>query len=154
MSNDNEDVRAVVAAGAAGAKLGPAPSITQQAPSDEVRLAFDGDAVLFSAESDRIFKEQGLENFWSTKRNADMPMAPGPFGKSFLPKLAELRKCFMRPDGTSRIRTAIVTARNAPAHERVIQTLRAWGTPADEAHFVGAHEKAPILAATARTFLR
>ena len=54
----------------------------------------------------------------------------------------------MRPNGTSRVRIAIVTARNAPAHERVIHTLRAWGTPADEAHFVGAHEKAPILAAT------
>ena len=47
-----------------------------------------------------------------------------------------------------RVRIAIVTARNAPAHERVIHTLRAWGTPADEAHFVGAHEKAPILEAT------
>ena len=149
LSNDNDDVRAVVAAGAAGARLGSAPNIAHQAPFDEVRLAFDGDAVVFSAESDRIYKEQGLEKFLEHEvRNAEIPMAPGPFGKSFLPKLAELRKRFMRPDGTSRIRTAIVTARNAPAHERVIQTLRSWGTPADEAHFVGGHEKAPILAAT------
>ncbi|WP_298354677.1 5'-nucleotidase [Rhodoblastus sp.] len=149
LSNDHDDVRAVVAAGAAGARLGSAPNIAAQAPFDEVRFAFDGDAVVFSAESDRIYKEQGLEKFLEHEvRNAKIPMAPGPFGKSFLPKLAELRKRFLRPDGTSRIRTAIVTARNAPAHERVIQTLRSWGTPADEAHFVGGHEKAPILAAT------
>lgn len=54
----------------------------------------------------------------------------------------------MRPDGTSRVRISIVTARNAPAHERVVHTLRAWGAPADEAHFVGTHDKASILAAT------
>jgi len=54
----------------------------------------------------------------------------------------------MKSDGTSRVRIAIVTARNAPAHERVVRTLRAWGTPADEAHFVGPLKKAPILEAT------
>src|ERR1700730_8864909 len=75
-------------------------------------------------------------------------MDRGPFGKTFLPKLARLRERFMRDDGTSRVRIAIVTARNAPAHERVIHTLRAWGTPADEAHFVGRHPKGPILRAT------
>ena len=149
LSNNDDDVRDAVSAGTAAARLGPAPPATAQMPSDEVRLAFDGDAVLFSAESDRIFKEQGLKKFLEHEtRNALIPMKSGPFGNSFLPKLAELRQRFMRPDGTSRVRIAIVTARNAPAHERVIHTLRAWGTPADEAHFVGAHEKAPILAAT------
>ncbi len=137
------------AAVAAGARLGSALNVADQAPFDEVWFAFDGDAVVFSAESDLIYKEQGLEKFLEHEiRNAEILMSPGSFGKSFLPKLAELRKRFMRPDGTSRIRTAIVTARNAPAYERVIQTLRSWGTPADEAHFVGGHEKAPILAAT------
>ena len=149
LSNSDEDVRAAVIAGTAAARLGSAPRFSQQIPSDEVSLAFDGDAVVFSAESDRIFKEQGLEKFLEHETaNAQVPLDRGPFGKSFLPKLAELRKCFMRDDGTSRVRIAIVTARNAPAHERVVRTLRAWGTPADEAHFVGAHEKAPILEAT------
>jgi len=75
-------------------------------------------------------------------------MVRGPFGRTFLPKLSQLRAHFIRPDGTSRVRIAIVTARNAPAHERVVRTLREWGTPADEAPFVGLAEKAPILAAT------
>jgi 5'-nucleotidase len=149
LSNSDEDVRAAVTAGTAAARLGPAPHFSEQIPSDEVRFAFDGDAVVFSADSDRIYKEHGLEKFLEHEtRNAEVPMERGPFGRTFLPKLAELRQCFMRPDGTSRVRIAIVTARNAPAHERVIHTLRAWGTPADEAHFVGAHEKAPILEAT------
>ena len=91
-------------------------------------MAFDGDAVVFSAESDRIYKEQGLEKFLEHEtENAHVPMERGPFGKSFLPKLAELRKCFMRPDGTSRVRIAIVTARNAPAHERVSSHLARLG---------------------------
>jgi len=75
-------------------------------------------------------------------------MKRGPFGQTFLPKLSKLRTQFMKSDGTSRVRIAIVTARNAPAHERVVRTLREWGTPADEAHFVGPSEKAPILEAT------
>jgi len=149
LSNDDGDVRAAVQAGTAAAKLGPSPPLTAQIPSDEVRFALDGDAVVFSEASDKIYKEQGLEAFLQHEQeNAAVPMERGPFGRTFLPKLAELRRLFMKPDGTSRVRIAIVTARNAPAHERVIRTLRAWGTPADEAHFVGTHEKAPILLAT------
>ena len=67
---------------------------------------------------------------------------------TFFPKLATLRQSFMRDDGTNRVRISIVTARNAPAHERLVHTLRAWGAPADEAHFVGTHDKAKILRAT------
>jgi len=149
LSNDEEDVRAALEAGTAAARLGTRPQSVADVPDDEVRFAFDGDAVVFSDESDRIFSEHGLERFLAHEQaNAKVPMKRGPFGKTFLPKLASLREYFMRPDGTSRVRIAIVTARNAPAHERVVLTLRAWGTPADEAHFVGLHEKAPILEAT------
>lgn len=99
-------------------------------------------------ESDEIFKKHGLEHFLQHEtKNARVPMNRGPFG-NFLVKLSRIRELYMRPDGISRVRIAIVTARNAPSHERVIHTLRAWGTPADEAHFVGAHEKGPILGAT------
>ena len=73
-------------------------------------------------------------------------MAGGPFG-NFLLKLSRLRRIYMNEAGFSRVRVAIVTARNAPAHARVVHTLRAWGTPADEAHFVGFWSKAPILKA-------
>ncbi|PBB45541.1 5'-nucleotidase [Mesorhizobium sp. WSM3866] len=149
LSNDADDVKAAVLAGTAAARLGPLPSNVDENPSDEVRIALDGDAVVFSEASDKLYNEHGLEHFLQYERdNATVPMERGPFGKTFLPKLAALRQKFMRPDGTSRVRIAIVTARNAPAHERVIHTLRAWGTPADEAHFVGRHEKAPILKAT------
>lgn len=148
LSNDHEDVVAAVAAGTAAARLGPAPSLRDD-PSDEVRIAFDGDAVVFSPESDMVFKEKGLEGFLlHEKENARIPMRYGPFGAAFFPKLAKLRQKFMREDGTSRVRISIVTARNAPAHERVVHTLRAWGTPADEAHFVGTHDKGAILGAT------
>jgi len=156
LSNDSRDVQAVVAAGAAAAHIGDTPheyavalasELDEQ--SDEVRIALDGDAVVFSDESDQIYKAFGLEQFLRHEEdNALIPMDRGPLGKTFLPKLALLRQKFMRTDGASRVRISIVTARNAPAHERVIQTLRAWGTPVDEAHFVGARAKAPMLAAT------
>jgi 5'-nucleotidase len=73
-------------------------------------------------------------------------MAGGPFG-NFLKKLSILRQIYMDESGFSKVRIAIVTARNAPAHARVVHTLRAWGTPADEAHFVGNRDKAPVLKA-------
>jgi len=114
---------------------------------DEVRIAFDGDAVVFSPESDEIYKEQGLQAFLKHERdNAKKPMAGGPFGE-FLKKLSILRHIYMNEEGFSRVRIAIVTARNAPAHARVVHTLREWGTPADEAHFVGTRAKGPILKA-------
>jgi 5'-nucleotidase len=149
LSNDTEDVCEAAAAGIAAATLGKAPSAISDEPEDEVRFALDGDSVVFSEASDDLYKKDGLAKFHEYERvHAMVPMDRGPFGKTFLPKLAQLRAMFMREDGTSRVRIAIVTARNAPAHERVIHTLRAWGTPADEAHFVGSHAKGPILRAT------
>ena len=103
--------------------------------------------MVFSAESDEIYKKKGLQAFLEHEaENATNPMAGGPFGK-FLQKLSVLRQVYMNDLGVSRVRIGIVTARNAPAHARVIHTLRAWGTAADEAHFVGTREKAPILKA-------
>lgn len=149
LSNEVEDVRAAVKAGIAAARLGAHPDASAEDPSDEVRIAFDGDAVIFSEESDHIYKEQGLDAFLEHEtKNAKVPMDRGPLGKTFFPKLSRLREMFMREDGTSRVRISIVTARNAPSHERVVHTLRAWGTPADEAHFVGPHDKAKILHAS------
>lgn len=148
LSNDAPDVRAAITGRTAAARLACAPVQLSDGPSNEVRFAFDGDAVIFSEESDKIYKEHGLERFLQHEtENARVPMNHGPFG-NFLVKLSRIREIYMRPDGISRVRIAIVTARNAPSHERVVHTLRAWGTPADEAHFVGAHEKGPILGAT------
>ena len=147
LSNEVSDVHAAIWAGAAAAKLGIFPKERPEIPGDEVRIAFDGDAVVFSPESDLIYKERGLPAFLQhEKENATRPMAGGPFGE-FLKKLSILRRIYMNDEGVSKVRIAIVTARNAPAHARVVHTLRAWGTPADEAHFVGNRDKAPILKA-------
>lgn len=147
LSNADADVKGAVSGGAAAARLGLSPKDRDETPPGEVRVAFDGDAVVFGPESDTIYKEKGLEAFLEHEvANASNPMTRGPFG-NFLHKLSELRRAFLDENNVSKVRIALVTARNAPAHERVIRTLRAWGTPADEAHFVGSHEKAPILKA-------
>jgi 5'-nucleotidase len=147
LSNEHTDVKAAIDAGTAAARLGPVSSNWHREASDEVRIAFDGDAVVFSAESDEVYKREGLEGFRRFEsQNASQPMEGGPFGE-FLKKLSILRAIFLNEDGISKVRIGIVTARDSAAHARVINTLRAWGTPADEAHFVGQWDKAPILKA-------
>jgi 5'-nucleotidase len=148
LSNDEDDVLAASAAGMAAARLGPVPAEAEAASHDEVHFALDGDAVIFSAESERVFRLHGLETFERHERsNALVPMAPGPLGGAFLQKLVQIRRLCVKSDGTSRVRITIVTARNAPAHERVIRTLRCWNAPFDEAHFVGHRAKSRFLAA-------
>lgn len=147
LSNENADVKGAVVGGAAAARLGLAPERQDDESIGEVRIAFDGDAVVFSAESDVVYKEKGLEAFLAHEvANAASPMNLGPFG-NFLHKLSALRRVYLDEGNVSKVRIVLVTARNAPAHERVVRTLRAWGTPADEAHFVGARPKGPILKA-------
>jgi 5'-nucleotidase len=149
LSNDDGDVRAALATGTAAARLWPVPERAEDICPDEVHIALDGDSTIFSAESDEIFRDYGLEVFERhEKNNAQIPMAPGPLGGAFLQKLVQLRICTKKPDGSSRVRITLVTARSAPAHERVIRTLRHWNALFDEAHFVGDHEKARFLSAT------
>lgn len=101
-----------------------------------------GDAVLFSDESEQIYQTQGLEAFvMHEKKNAQKPLPEGPFAK-LLKTLSFLQKEFPK-DGVP-IRTALVTARNAPAHE-VIRTLREWNVRVDEAFFWGALKKVKFL---------
>ena len=111
----------------------------------QIRIAFDGDAVLFSDESERIFKERGLEAFEENERkNADNPLKAGPFAR-FLKILSELQGEYAVEEAP--IRTALVTSRCAPAHERVIRTLRAWNVRIDEAFFLGGIQKTDVLKA-------
>ncbi len=111
----------------------------------QIRIAFDGDAVLFSDESEQIFKEKGLQAFEENERkNADNPLKAGPFAR-FLKILSELQKGFTADEAP--IRTALVTSRCAPAHERVIRTLRAWNVRIDEAFFLGGVQKKDVLKA-------
>lgn len=111
----------------------------------QIRIAFDGDAVLFTDESERLFQEQGLEAFEENeKRHAREPLTEGPFAK-FLKILSDIQREF--PAEEAPIRTALVTSRSAPAHERVIRTLRAWNVRIDEAFFLGGIAKKEVLSA-------
>ncbi len=111
----------------------------------QIRIAFDGDAVLFAEESERIYREKGLSAFEENERVRAMePLAEGPFAK-FLRKLSDLQKEFAYEDCP--VRTALVTARSAPAHERVLRTIRAWDVRVDEVFFLGGLEKKEILKA-------
>lgn len=111
----------------------------------QIRIAFDGDAVLFSDEAEQVFQEKGLQAFESSEREkADMPLHAGPFAQ-FLKTISDLQKEFDVDNAP--IRTALVTARSAPAHERVIRTLRAWNVRIDEAFFLGGITKREVLSA-------
>ncbi|WP_313251021.1 5'-nucleotidase [Stenotrophomonas sp.] len=115
-------------------------------PSTQLRIAFDGDAVIFSDESERISREQGVEAFGRHERErAHEPLSGGPF-RNFLSALHALQAAFPAGEAAP-IRTALVTARSAPAHERVIRTLREWGVRLDEALFLGGRHKGPFLEA-------
>lgn len=144
LSADHADVQAAIDAGIAAARIYSVPDQHEAVP-DQIRIAFDGDAVLFSDESEQIYQQQGLDAFLHHEReNARKPMGEGPFAK-LLKTLSYLQFDVSLPQ--SPIRTALITARNGPAHERVIRTLRAWNVRVDEAHFLGGAPKAPILKA-------
>ena len=113
---------------------------------EQIRIAFDGDAVVFSDESEKIFKAEGLEAFTKHEEgNAKNPLPEGPFAK-LLKTIHIVQKQFTDSD-IKPIRTALVTARSAPAHERVIRTLQAWDITIDEMFFLGGVEKSEILKA-------
>ncbi len=146
LSADEEDVQAAIDCGiAAGIICCDAPLEDASKEISQIRIAFDGDAVLFSDESERIFQENGLEAFEENERNlADHPLKAGPFAK-FLKTISDIQKEFDMENAP--IRTALVTARSAPCHERVIRTLRAWNVRIDEAFFLGGITKRDVLKA-------
>ena len=145
LSADDSDVINAIQNGVAAAKILPSHQDVHNSLGDQVRIAFDGDAVLFSEESELVYKEHGLEAFIEQeKENVNNPMKKGPFAKLLL-TIASIQKKFK--DEESPIRTSLVTARSAPTHERVIQTLNVWGVRIDEAFFLGGSEKYEILEA-------
>lgn len=143
LSTNAEDVREALNAGFAAATILPSSVKVSRVP--ELRIAFDGDAVLFHDAAERIYQEQGLEAFAaSEKAAANQPLSGGPF-KSVLSAIHRIQSAF--PTEHNPIRTALVTARSAPAHKRVILTLRHWGIRLDEALFLGGKSKGPFLKA-------
>ena len=143
LSAEAEDVRSALENGIAAATLVSQRGVGSD--SGQLRIAFDGDAVIFSDEAERIYKSEGLDAFHSSEQAAARdPLGGGPF-KPFLAALQKLQQDF--PATESPIRTALVTARAAPAHERVIRTLRDWGIRIDESVFLGGVDKGEFLSA-------
>ena len=145
LSAYEHDVKQAVDNGFAAARIVMGPTHDNK-KIEQIRIAFDGDAVLFSAESERIFKQGGIQAFMQNEQaHAEEPLGMGPFAK-FLKTLSNLQSVFKDRE-TAPIRTALVTSRNAPAHERPIRTLRAWNVRVDEAFFLGGVSKTEILSA-------
>lgn len=141
LSASPEDVKNAVAAGIAAATI--LPSKGDRNGDAQLRIAFDGDAVLFSDEAERVYSADGLEAFNRNEIEArETPLSGGPF-KPFLTALHSLQSEFSLDDPP--IRTALITARGAPAHERVIKTLRHWKIRIDELLFLAGKEKAAFL---------
>lgn len=147
LSANPDDVRDALAAGFPAARVLPETPRAASRYADEIRIAFDGDAVLFSDEAERVFQSDGLSAFVgheTTRREEPLPGGP------LKPLLAALNKLQRIADDTERkspmhIRTALVTARSAPAHERAIRTLMAWDIEIDEAMFLGGLDKGEFL---------
>lgn len=152
LSANLEDVANALQAGYAAAAIFPT-SAAAAAKSTQLRIAFDGDAVLFSDEADQIYHTQGLSAFAQSERErATIPLSGGPF-KPFLASLHYIQQKFpAHKYPYLPIRTALVTAREAPAHERVVRTLRAWNIRIDEALFLGGKSKGEFLNAFAADF--
>jgi 5'-nucleotidase len=142
LSTHLSDVRAALGAGVPAAQVYPDSAHASLAHPDELRIAFDGDAVLFSDEAERVFQTQGLQAFVSHETQyASQPLPGGPFK----PLLLALHAMQQAATPRVKIRTALVTARSAPAHERAIRTLMDWDIEIDEAIFLGGLPKGPFL---------
>ena len=129
----------------AAALLATPPSGIDSLRDDQVRIAFDGDAVLFDEQSELVYKKEGLEAFQNSENlSRNNPMSEGPYA-SFLKKLARLQERLPVRVEYSPVRIALVTARNSPAELRAIKTLRHWGVYVDEAFFLGGLGKYRVL---------
>lgn len=142
LSANEADVRSALAAGVAAARVLPLSAHASDAHPHELRIAFDGDAVLFSDEAERVFQAGGLGAFQAHERERVLtPLAAGPFK----PVLAALHGLQQDKTDAMAVRTALVTARSAPAHERALRTLMDWRIEVDEAMFLGGLPKGEFL---------
>lgn len=140
LSFDSKDVKEALENGFAAAKI--LSNVEYEDDDTTLRIAFDGDAVIFSDEAEKIFQEKGLDAFKSNEaKKENIPLQAGPF-KEFLLAVNKIQRGFGKNPS---IRTALVTARNSPSHKRAIKTLRTWGVSIDEAFFLGGLDKVPVL---------
>ena len=144
LSANADDVRAALQAGFPAARVFAQSRVDANRHAEELRIAFDGDAVLFSDEAEQVFQSAGLAQFQAHEQaHVKRPLPAGPF-KPLLEALQRLQN--VAETSPIRLRTALVTARSAPAHERAIRTLMDWGVSVDEAMFLGGLDKGPFLA--------
>lgn len=144
LSASEQDVQSAINEGIAAARILPYENDEEEF-SNQVKIAFDGDAVLFSEESEVVYKTQGLEAFIEHERNNALnPLKSGPFAQ-LLRVISNIQAKY--PEERTPIRTALITARNSPAHERVIRTLSQWGVRLDEAFFLGGVDKYEVVKA-------
>ena len=138
LSTNEADVRSALRAGVPAARVYPHSARASSAHPNQVRIAFDGDAVIFSDEAEQVYQTGGLDAFQAHEHaHSATPLAAGPFK----PLLLALQRLQHEPANGMRIRTALVTARSAPAHERAIRTLMEWNVEIDEAMFLGVVER-------------
>ena len=145
LSKDEKDVQTVIDSRACAAAMIYAPPDSFDPKDNRVKIAFDADAVLFSEDSELRYKQEGIESFhaWEASHEDD-PLSEGPFAK-LLVKLSRIQESLPTGIEMSPLRIAIVTARSAPSHMRVIKTLRKWGVYVDEAYFLGGLSKDQVL---------
>jgi 5'-nucleotidase len=142
LSANEADVMGALEAKVPAARVYPESAQAASRHADEVRIAFDGDAVLFSDEAERVYQRDGLDAFTQHETaRALQPLPPGPFK----PLLEALHRLQSEKNSSVRIRTALVTARSAPAHERAVRTLMEWNVAVDEAMFLGGLDKGEFL---------
>jgi 5'-nucleotidase len=144
LSSNESDVLSALEAKVPAARVVPESALAASRHADEVRIAFDGDAVLFSDEAERVYQQDGLHAFTRHETtHAQQPLPPGPFK----PLLEALHRLQSDRNSPMKIRTALVTARSAPAHERAVRTLIDWNIAVDEALFLGGLDKGAFLKA-------
>ncbi|RYU79750.1 5'-nucleotidase [Hymenobacter persicinus] len=147
LSKDEKDVQAVIDSKVSAAATIYAPPASFNSDDKKVKIAFDADAVLFSEESEHRYKTEGMDAFHKYEsEHTDDPLKEGPFAKLLI-KLSKIQEHLPTRIELSSLRLAIVTARNAPSHMRVIKTLRKWGVYVDEAYFLGGLPKDKVLSA-------
>lgn len=147
LSKDAKDVQSVIDSKQSAAALLYAPPSSFTPNDARVKIAFDADAVLFSEDSEYRYKTEGMDAFHKhEKEQENNPLNEGPFAKLLI-KLSTIQEHLPMRIENSPLRLAIVTARNAPSHKRVIKTLRKWNVYVDEVYFLGGLSKDKILQA-------
>ncbi|MBV4504450.1 5'-nucleotidase [Pseudomonas sp. BW13M1] len=149
LSADKQHVDAAIKAGyPAGQVLDS--KFDDDESDDNLRIAFDFDGVLAGDESEAVMQSGGLDSFHAHEViNVTQPHNPGPL-KEFFVRIARIQAAeeqhkLAHPGYENRLRVSIVTARNAPSHERALNTLKSWGVMANDAFFLGGIEKRRVL---------